>query len=153
MSLDQFDSDFTPYLPGRTPGLDSLADGEGIYEIVDCDLFVTKGTGDTVFKMGVKVLSGPSKGNVAETVRVLRGSDDARRLGSDLLALGFDCQNWTVANGKPFSKMLPEAIQVMAGITFKGAKVSGEGRTGNRWHALNIYGRTTEKTVPADPFA
>jgi hypothetical protein len=57
----------------------------------------------------------------------------------DLASLGFDVQNWTKANGRPRSEMLPLACDVLKGLCVKVAKKTKNGY-------VNVY---LNKRLPA----
>lgn len=152
--LEQFDNDFTPVAPGRTANVEVLPNGDYILEIAEAELTTTRYTGETLVRWVYKVLSGPAHtGLSVENGNLLRSQDAVNRLGADLMVLGVNCNEWSAAGGKPFSKMLPQALLSLKGVKVNANKSTTEGRNGKTYHNLNIRSRTNLSEMPVEmPF-
>lgn len=158
MGIEKFDDEFSPVVPGRTPNVDSLADGEYILEISEAELVTTRYTGDDIVRWVYKIVDAPDSekhkvGTLFEKGSLLRAQDDVNRLGAELMSLGIACGEWSAASGKPFSKMLPVALTSLKSVTVQATKSSYTGKNGKLYHNLNVRSKTNLKKMPSDmPF-
>jgi len=143
MSLDEFDNAYNPNDTGRTATLESLSDGDYQLMVQSAELTTTERTGEQILRWVYVVMSGPSGvGTVVESVNFFRSQVAVNLLGADLALLGLPTHEWTVANGKPFSRMLKQALPQLDNVTFSASKVTVE-RNGKTYHNLRIRGRST----------
>ncbi len=133
-TLADFDDDFTTATATRPGGdfdLKDLPDGEYEFEVAACESKDTQS--GPIVSMKLMILSdGKFAGKKVERAYFLTKKDEGgarvknenqiAELRKDLGVLGFDVENWTNANGRPFSKTLPEACRVMQGCGVKGKK-------------------------------
>lgn len=153
MSLEQFDSQFNARDAGRVPaGLETLPDGDYSLEIVRADLQTTKKTGETILRWFYRVLDGAQAGQQVEATAFFRTLANVNNVGADLELLGHSTADWTAANGKPFSKMLPQVLPLLVGIKFRGRKESTPGANGRTFPNLRILARSAAPAaMPAGP--
>lgn len=139
MDLHQFDQNFTPVVPGRTPGLDALRDGDYLLKVAKAELATTPKLGESIVRWLYTVVEGPSMtGGTVEHVTFLRTQEQANALGADLLQMGVPTTSWVAANGKAFSTELPGALSFLKGVTIQVAKTSKQGVGDRVYHNLRI---------------
>ena len=144
MGFDQYDNGYNPQDTGRTQNLDALADGAYTFEVLSAELATTEKTGEDILRWKYKVVSGHSLvGGVIEHVNFFRSQQAVNLLGADLMLLGIPTQTWTVANGKPFSKMLRQWLPEMKGMLFNANKVTVT-KDGRQYHNLRIRGLASD---------
>lgn len=152
MSLDQFDSGFKPENEYNIPQISVLTNGAYRLLVRSVDLKPTKS--GTILRWRLEVKEGPSHvGLIVEHVHFLDSQEGVNRLGADLMLLGIPVNEWTVANGRPFSQQLPIAVQTMRGIEIAAEKTSSDGRDNNKvYHYLNFRSKTQSAPMPDMPF-
>lgn len=142
MSLDEFDKEYNPTDSGKPLTLENLEDGAYVLTVQSAQMVKTERTGEDILRWLYRVVSGPSMvGSIVEAVNFFRSQVSVNILGSDLALLGLPTSTWTVANGKPFSKMLRESLPGLAGVTFSAAKVTTDRGNGKIYHNLRIKTR------------
>jgi len=140
MSLDEFDAGYDPSDTGRSLTLENLADGDYTLQIMSAELVTTERTGEQILRWVYSVQAGPSYvGGVIEAANFFRSQIAVNLLGADLALLGLPTHEWTVKNGKPFSRMLRECLPSLDNVVFTAAKVTVE-RNGKTYHNLRVRG-------------
>lgn len=120
--LEHFDDVFSP--SDVPTGIEGLPDGEHVFTIQTADVTsVTTRDGQTV--PVVRWLY-RTAGRSIEMTTWLRDTKAVNMLGADLGILGVPVLEWKKANGKPFSKMLPDAISRLPGVSFRGIKTTND---------------------------
>lgn len=154
MPLDEFDGGYNPQDTGRTLAVENLSDGEYTLRITAADLVKTERTGEDILRWHYQVVTGPSMtGSTIEAVNFFRSQMSVNLLGADLALLGLPTATWTVANGKPFSRMLRESLPGLVGVTFTASKVTTrkDGQYGAKtYHNLRIRARV-DNAAPMPP--
>lgn len=140
MSLDQFDNAFRPQRPGLRQGIDSLPDAEYTVVVERAELTKTKNSGADIIRWHLLVEGDMSDGRY-EHASFLSNQQNVNALGSDLMAIGVPCDQWTQSNGKRFSVELPKALNGLAGVRISVSKTSSEGQNGKVYHNLRFLGR------------
>ena len=151
MSLDQFDHAFNPANNSRPAGLEALEDGPYQLEIVHAELVQLDKTGETILRWRYRVTAGPQTGTLCEAATFFRTPLSANLLGADLAILGYPVHEWTVAAGKPFSRMLRETVPSLAGKAFRCNKTSGLSQAGKPWHNIRIVSVAPSMPQPVEP--
>lgn len=136
------DEGFAPAAPaGRDAGVEDLTDGDYELAIRSAVLKSLKAKQMTILELGLEVLSpGKHQGAGIKYPVFLKDADSAARLGRDLMTLGFDCEDWTKANGRPFSQELGKAMLVLPGIVMVCHKKTNA-KDGKTFHNLYINKR------------
>ena len=156
MSLDAFDGAYNPQDTGRPMSLENLHDGTYTFRVLSAELTQTQKTGEDILRWVYEVISGlDHTGSKVESVNFFRSQMAVNLLGADLALLGLPTSTWTVANNKPFSKMLRESLPGLIGVTFTASKVSTTKDTPNgakTYHNLRIKSRVDNAApMPSDP--
>ena len=145
--LEHFDDVFAP--EDIATGIEGLPDGEHVFTIQTADVTsVTTRDGQTV--PVVRWLY-RTAGRSIEMTTWLRDTKSLNMFGADLGILGVPVLEWKKANGKPFSKMLPDAISRLPGVSFRGVKTTND--KGLRvYHNLKIVSvvATGDLSMPMD---
>jgi hypothetical protein len=113
----------------------------------------------SLFAFTVQVIDGGHDGKKFDVAYWLHTNDrdsgaikpDAVKLGillDFLKRLGFDADNWKASKGRPVSKSLPQAVALLPGIEFHGAKAS-KASGGKEYHSLYANTRSDEDGKPA----
>ncbi len=121
--LGRYDQDFMP-----APTFDNLPDvqelPDGIYAcaITGTNLDRTKNDRTPILKLTLQA-TGPVD-VLCGRAFLLRDQGSYDRLGADLIALGFDANNWTPANKRPFSAELAKVLSSgkLVGLRFQARK-------------------------------
>lgn len=116
--LEAFDKDFAPS-GARRPGLDSIADGDHDFEVLSAELVRTEKSNELILRLDLRV----DGGGAIQHAYFFRNQTAVDILGSDLCTLGFDADQWKPP-ARPFSKELQLAVPRLAGIRFRGKKVT-----------------------------
>lgn len=150
MALDEFDGGYNPSDTGRTLSVENLTDGEYTLRIAAADLVKTERTGEEILRWQYQVVAGPSMpGATIEAVNFFRSQMSVNLLGADLALLGLPTSSWTIANGKPFSRMLRESLPGLVGVTFTASKVTTK-KDARTYHNLRIRARV-DSAAPMPP--
>lgn len=150
--LEKFDEVFTPNDSGRPTGVESLADGEYTFAVVTAELSqVTTKAGETipVLRWLYKASQEAGPARSVEVTTWMRDARSVNALGADLMLLGLPCHEWTAAKGKPFSSMLPEAVEGLPGVVFRAEKFTTD-KAGRTYHNLKILGVVRTTSMPLD---
>ena len=159
--LETFDENFQPSA-GMRAGLDTLPDGTYGFEIVEADLSRTAQTQELILRLSLKVITdnrpamaihGRAIDTIVDRAYLFRSSEAVALLGGDLMTLGFDSQDWTVANGRPFSKELPRVIPRLHGLRFRGQKKTKQNLKNPEqpYHNLTILARLPGGSATSTP--
>lgn len=129
--------------------LKELPDGEYEFGIASAVSKKIESTGSELVEFKLELLtSGRTQGRKYQHSYWLTNKDDGGLnavsvgiLKKDLTTLGFDVENWTKANGRPFFSELKKAVKILngGGFAFSGKKVTKSG------HA-NLYVNTRSET-------
>jgi hypothetical protein len=121
-------------------GLGKLPDGKHTFEITGAEFKVLVKSKIFVLKLAVDVGAERIEGKKEYWIEGKDGLDEKRlnETKSDLALLGFDVDQWTRANLRPFSSELNRACLVMPGLKFKGSKKENKGKDGGKTF-VNIY--------------
>jgi len=116
---------------GGGKDLKSLPDGEYVFDITSAYERASK-TGSVYFKMELEAHVADSTTKTVEHTYFLTKDGTINEvsfgiLKKDLKSLGFDVDNWTRANGRPFSGEFEKAVFLMIGMSFKGKKSTNKG--------------------------
>lgn len=152
-SMADLDDDFDNTKPAgnRADGLADLPDGEYEFTVVSGEQKETKAGPLIVFKLSV--LDGVHAGMEVEHNYFLmkkdgeshvRNENQIAQLKKDLITLGFDVENWTKANERPFSTQLKLAMEVIRGVGFKGKK-----KQNGKFANLYLNERSASDGLPA----
>jgi hypothetical protein len=140
------------YAPKRTflPGPEVLPEGLYDFEITSANLTKGGNPPETIFRLGVKVLSGGHRGVELERPTWFRRQESLDYLGGDLCTLGLDADLWG-KRGKPWSQELRDACPKLPGIRFSGQIRSGGGedKNGQPYKNLNILARISGTPMPS----
>jgi hypothetical protein len=147
LDLRQYDDDFVPAPPAAAMSkVEGLADGEYLLEIAEAKCKTPKG--NNILELHLEVLSpGPHEGMSIQHSLFINNAEAANRVGRDLLTLGFDTDQWKVANGRPFSVEFEKAVKLLKGLRFKGTKKTNESG-GKTYHNLYIDERVRTDGQP-----
>jgi hypothetical protein len=147
IDLSQFDSEYQVPDPAEQKdrsylsGPECLPDGANYdLEIQSATMTVTK-DGTNLFKMVLKVIGGKFDGTVLEKPSFIKTKENINFLGKEMLTLGFDSDQWTLENGRPFSQEFPKAMRLLAGVRFSGQRKDSPGSKGRSFHNLYINKR------------
>lgn len=144
--LSDFDNDFTTATKKKFSNgdfdLSDLKDGEYEFDIASAEL-----KSGPMFKFNLVMMSeGPHAGGKIEKCFFLTKKEDGipvknerslAELREALVNLGFDAENWTSENGRPFSKELPKAVVMLAGMRVVAKKKQG-GKKNDGGHYQNL---------------
>lgn len=157
-TLTDFDDDFTTITNDNGElDLSKLPDGE--YEFAVQKYAVKETRSGPMVSMKLELLGeGRHGGSVVDRpyfltqdeggVRVKNGRDIAK-LRDDLKLLGFDVDNWTKENSRPFSHEINRVAMVIVGVQFKATKKQGGKKSnGGFWQNLNFVARLTTDGKP-----
>lgn len=122
MSLEDFDDDMETTTTAADP-----KDGDYLFEVVSFDY---RDNGGGVFEMKSRIVTeGPFEGYENKRTFFLTKKDGDSRVANEdarkqvvaaLKSLGFDVENWTRANNRPWSQEFSKAKHAAAGLRFKG---------------------------------
>lgn len=164
MTMEDLETDFEEAKgTGRTAGkIDDLPDGEYVFEISSGDAMETNSGPLVKLKLMIFAPGSPHDGgkidrdywltekdrDTGDRVKSTRNID---LLKKDLKTLGFDCENWTRGNNRPFSVELDRAMGVISGVRFHGKKSSKpkDNKPGESWHNLYVNARVKDDGRPA----
>jgi hypothetical protein len=132
VSIADLDDDFTKAKePQRKQGggLEALPDGEYEFHIDGGEVKETKAGPMVKLDLVVLAPGAPHDGAKCEHTYFLtknngteKNENQIAQLKKDLATLGFDVDNWTRENQRPFSKQLDLALGIIGGVQFKGKK-------------------------------
>ena len=123
--------------PSGQQKVDDLSDGEYEFAVRDSRLKILTGKSMAILEMSLEVLSaGKHAGAKVQHALFVKDKDSADRAGRDLAKLGFDCDKWTKANGRPFSQEIQKAPKGLRGLRFYGKKATNKS-DGKEYH--NLY--------------
>lgn len=156
MALEDFDDDF-PTATATRGGLDleKLPDGE--YQVSVKALEVKEA--NDLISLKLEILSdGPHAGaSVEKTYWMTQKNQQTGlkeknerqmvELRKDLTALGFDPDNWTKQNSRPFSVEIRRAANAIPGVCFRAKKKQGGKKPSAPGHYQNLY---VEERLPDD---
>ena len=136
MALEDFDEHFNcvTEIPGRTPGLESLADGEYVFRIVSVgEKVVTMADRKTDLITWVYAIeSGPGPAGIQVEEPVwLNEQKRANQLGSVLVTLGVPANHWR-EQGIKFSVGFRAAVPGLVGVRFKAKKTANASKTSSK---------------------
>lgn len=135
MWMENFDDDFKP--DGGPAKVESLTDGDYDFEVKKSAFKILEKKPLVIIEMELEVLSpGKHSGQIVQHALFIKDKESAARVGKDLATLGFDCAEWTVANGRPFSQEIQKVDKVLFGLRFKGKK-----QVNGKFHNLYINKR------------
>jgi hypothetical protein len=130
MSFDNFEDDFEGQPSKRPSNKATVPDGDYTVEVQSAELRDTKA--GEVFSVKMTILDdGPLFSKQIEKAIFLVGKGETeqekaenrkRRVGdmkADLATIGFDVDNWTRANGRPFGAQVGTACVLMIGCKLK----------------------------------
>lgn len=154
MDFSDWDDDFKPEDPFAGASAEDLTDGD--YEFLIREAKIKEAKGKSLVEMKMEVLTpGQHEGSVISNPVWLTSIDNAKRFGATLKSFGFDVDNWTPANGRPFSKEFPKAIRWLIGMRVKAKKVTNTvppkfaKDVEKTYHNINFRGRSdVEDSVP-----
>lgn len=137
MNFDDFEDDFegastsAPPKPGAKIDAKQLADADYVFVVKKVEPKDTNAGPLVTFTLEI-ASPGAFDGCSVERQYWLTKKDESggriknaavvKLLHDDLAKLGFDVDNWTKANGRPFSVELKRAAKVAVGMKFKGKK-------------------------------
>jgi hypothetical protein len=146
LTLADLDDDFPTAKPGgyKTGDfeLSALADGEYTFQIASAELKKN----NTIFELKLELLTECQQagGKIQhpyfftkkdeKTGLYEKNIDKIGQLKKDLTALGFDVDNWTKENGRPFSVELPKTCLMLQGM-----RVVCKKKTGGKKNATEFY--------------
>lgn len=146
-TLTDFDDDFTTVTGGRTGEVDlkNLPDGE--YEFAVKKYAVKDTSSGPLVSMKLEILGeGPNAGLLVDRAYFLTRVEDGIRvknerqiaqLRDDLKLLGFDVDNWTKPNSRPFSAEVNRVGAVIVDVCLKAKKKQG-GKKNDGTHYQNL---------------
>lgn len=149
MALEDFDDDFTTTTATRDD-LSKLPDGEYEFAVKGMEVKDGDNTGSLV-ELKVEVISdGEFRGSTAKKTywltqknqqTGLREKNERQivELRKDLTALGFDPEDWTKQNSRPFSVEIRRAAAAIPGVCFKGKKKQGGAKPQGGGYYQNLY--------------
>lgn len=149
MALDDYDDDFPTATAGRGNTLDLAKLPDGEYTLAVKAMEVKEGTsaGDIISLKLELLTDGPFFGSLVEKAYFMSKNENGIRVKNanqlvqvkdDLKRLGFDTDNWTKEQGRPFSREIKRACAVVVGVTFKGKKKQGGAKNGGGYYQ-NLY--------------
>lgn len=142
--LDDVDEEFK--LGGKP---EDLTDGEYDFTIRDAKVKNLAAKSKLIIELKLDVLTaGKHQGHEIQHTLYISDKDSAVRVGRDLKTLGFDCDNWTRANDRPFSQEIMKIGKVLRGLMFKGKKQTNKGTDGRTFHNLYIQKRLASDGKP-----
>lgn len=149
--LEQFDGNFRPQRPGLRQGIDSLPDGEYTVVVERVDLTKTKNSGADIIRWNL-IVEGDMADGRYEHASFLSNQQNVNALGSDLMAIGVPCDQWTATNGKKFSVELPKALGALVGVRISVTKTSStNSQSGKTYHNLRFLGRAGASVNDVSP--
>jgi hypothetical protein len=131
-------------------GLAKLPDGKYTFDVIAAEF--KKSDKATVLTLKIATQHGDSvyEGKHDYWLVGKEGVDERslNNVKADLKALGFDVDEWTRANLRPFGEELTKACRVLVGLKIDGAKKNNESK-GKTYTNIYINGRamTSEKTT------
>jgi hypothetical protein len=144
---DDIDGHARDYKPqtGQLPGPEALADGTHDLEIVEAKLTKTPKTNESIFRLTLRAIGGPSTGALLERATFFRQADSLNWLGGDMMTLGLDADQWG-KRGRPWSQELIDACPRLRGKRFTGQKVTKDG-----YHNLYVRALLHGAPMPGTP--
>jgi hypothetical protein len=94
-----------------------------------------------IITVNFTVLGGEQDGVEASNEWWVLNKQDRDRYSGDLQVLGFDPENWSPANNRPFSKEVDKAHKLLPGLIVAAEKNSKTGDNNKVTHFLNVKGR------------
>lgn len=149
MSFDALDDSFEG---AARSGIENLPDGK--YELTVTSAEVKEGTSTVTLIRKGAVYGGERDGHKIEWLSFLQGKNGVderavREVRKELAGIGFDVDNWTKANGRPFLAELKKACQAMVGLRINLTKKASDSG-GKTWHNAYVDGRCLEDGHPVD---
>lgn len=144
--LESLDDDFVPGEGGKRMTPEDLADGKYEFEVAAAQIKFPKEY--CVLELTVEVISaGLHTGDKVQHAIFVKDKDSAARVGKDLKTLGFDVDEWTKANGRPFSQEFQKVTKCLKGVRFRGTKKAN--KSGAKvYHNLYINERMNTDGLP-----
>ena len=148
VDLEQFDDDAMP--KGRADASD-LPDGDYEFEIEKAIVKTSKEKKKVILSMDLLVVKGHKEGSSVEKPYFLSSQDAVNICLDEFVRLGFDCENWKKANGRPMSQELEKATYWLTDVA-KAAKAEGKPairfraskKKNGEYHNINIKERLAD---------
>lgn len=150
LTLADLDDDFPTAKPGGFKSgdfdLSELKDGEYLFSIASAELKKN----NTIFELTIELLTEcpQAGGKIRKTYfftkkdessgLYVKNGDQIGQLKKDLGTLGFDVDNWTKENSRPFSVELPKTCLVLQAMRVVMQKKQG-GKKNATEHYQNLY--------------
>lgn len=132
-----------------TGKLDGITDGDYDFEINEAAHKIKTEKGMLILEINMEILTpGKHQGAKVQHAMFITDRDSANRVGKDLTTLGFDCEEWTKANSRPFSQEILKVAKVLKGLRFKGKKATNKS-DGKVYHNLYVNKRLENDGKPA----
>jgi hypothetical protein len=153
--LERFDDVCDPEKAGSfAGGLEALED-EKEYDFVILSGAIAPAGTDKKVELKLQVIGGPLDGHKITRDSVVSSHDNMNHVLKDMKTLGFDSGKWNSTFGRKISVELPKALTQVAGIRFRGKKVSKPGKkrdgTDSRFHNIYINKKLAESGIPGVP--
>lgn len=158
--IDDFFGTTKPTRGSRSGKAEDLPDGEYTFAVEAAEYKPDTSAGPIASLKLVVVSDGPHDGLKVEKSWFLSRLDNGNRVRDDkqvenlmldLKTLGFDPENWTVANGRPFRKEFARAAKAMAQMMVLGKKKANvSASNGKTYHNLHLNKRSDQDGKPAE---
>lgn len=151
--IDKMAGGYNP-TTGQLPGAEVLPEGSYEAEIIRSELVKTPNTQEPIYKMVLRILSGPKAGVVFERPTFFRNDRSLDFLGGDFITLGIDASQWG-KRGKSWSQELLAAAPQLKGLKVIGkrqdGKVQADGSPGfpNFYLVSKLATSSTKAPAPA----
>lgn len=121
--------------------IQKLPDGDHTFQVTDGELKKTAKAVVFTLKFSAAVGDAQYLGEKTYWLKGNKGVDERQinNLKADLKLLGFDVDNWTVANGRPFTAQLGLIKPLLPGLGFKGRKKTNPNQNDPKKPYVNIY--------------
>lgn len=154
--IDKWTESYTP-TSGKAPGPEVIPPGDYDLEILSAELVKTPNTGESIFRLGLRVADGEYKGRRFERVSFFRTQKNTDFLGGEMCVLGLDAAFWG-KRGKLFSQELIDACPKLLGRKFRAAREDAE-RADGKGNYPNLFirslidsplpdGKELDKSIP-----
>jgi hypothetical protein len=155
LALEQFDNEAPTPTIGGGSGLSHVKDGPLSLRIDTIEHrpvsrnvqgSSAKEHGEAI-KVNFTIIGGEQDGVEAHHEWWICNKDNADRFAGELQLIGFDPENWSPKNNRPFSKELEKALKMLPGLQLDAVKDTQDSTraAGKKTHFLNIRGRTMNK--------
>ena len=133
-------------------GMPGLPDGKYVLAFKEAELKEKNG-GIVILSRSATVIGGEKDGHEVSWDTWLVGKDGVDKdkiaqVRKELETLGFDVENWTRDNNRPFTSELKKALVAMVGMRFEGNKKSNKNANGKVYHNLYIDARDKSDGKP-----